>query len=144
METLQNELERANFSRDVALFRKHAQHELDEIRREAAEAYALDSEIDPVPDTAYRDAVSLLETLFQSGIPKPDLSWAEDGSLSFEWYPEEGIATVGVYGDNLVIYTVFFEEKRQLEGICELSDAPMLSNFLATLANILFQFGNLH
>ena len=46
---------------------------------------------------------------------------------------------MGIYGDNLVIYTVFFEEKRQIEGICELSDTPMLSGFLTTLSNILFK-----
>lgn len=114
-----------------------AHRQLKEVRHEAEEAYALDDEIDRVPESAYNEVLFLLEILFHSGIPTPDISWAEDGSLSLGWYPGEGIVTMGIYGDNLVIYTAFFEEKRQIEGICELSDIQMLSGFLATLLNIL-------
>ena len=67
----------------------------------------------------------------------PEISWAEDGSLSLGWYPDEGMVTLGIYGDDLVIYNAFFEERRQFEGICELSDTPMLSGVLTTLTNIL-------
>lgn len=112
---------------------------LNEIRHEAEEACTLDNEIGQIPETAYDDALVLLRRIFRSGIPMPELSWAEDGSLSFTWFPGEGIATMGIYGDNIVIYTAFFEEKRQIEGICELSDTPMLSGFLTTLSNILFK-----
>ena len=59
----------------------------------------------------------------------PDIGWAEDGSLGLEWRPEGGIATMGIYGDKLVIYGAFFEEKRQVEGICTLSDTSMLLGF---------------
>ena len=104
--------------------------QLDAIRQEAEEAYHFDNEIDPVPDSAYDEALSLLERLFHSGVSMPDIGWAEDGSLGFEWRPEGGIATMGIYGDNLVIYTVFFGEKRQVEGICTLSDIVMLVSFL--------------
>lgn len=115
-----------------------ADRQLQEVRQEAEEAYTLGKEIDPIPEVAYNEVRFLLEILFDFGIPTPDLSWAEDGSLSLGWYPGEGTITMGIYGDNLVIYTAFFEEKRQLEGICELSDARLLSGFLTTLVNILF------
>ncbi len=118
-------------------FQECLRRKLEEIRQEAEEAYTLDNEIDPVPESAYNDALFLLEEFFHFDVPTPDLSWAEDGSLSLGWYPGEGTATMGIYGDNLVIYTVFFEEKRQFEGICELSDTPMLSGFLTMLGNIL-------
>lgn len=137
METLQNNLNFHLPSADKALFRKHIQGELKEMRQEAAEAYASDNEIDPVPDSAYDDASDLLEILFDRHIPMPDIGWAEDGSLGFEWRPEGGIATMGIYGDKLVIYGAFFEEKRQIEGICQLSDTIMLSGFLETLVNLL-------
>lgn len=107
-----------------------ARKQLDAIRQEAEEAYVSDNETDPVPDSAYDDALSLLEMLFHSGVSMPDIGWAEDGSLGFEWRPEDGIATMGIYGDNLVIYTAFFGEKRQVEGICTLSDIVMLVSFL--------------
>lgn len=114
------------------------QQQLYEIRQEAEEAFSLDSEIDPIPESAYDDAFLLLQIFFHLGIPLPDISWAEDGSLSLGWYPEEGIVTMGIYGDNLIIYTAFFEEKRQLEGICELSDTILLSGFLTILVGFLF------
>ncbi len=122
---------------DKVLFRKQVQRELDEIRQEAEEAYTLDNEIDPVPDSAYNDTLVLLKFLCNYNLPMPDFSWAEDGSLSVGWYPDNGMVTMGIYGDNLVIYNAFFEEKRQFEGICELSDTAVLSGFLTTLANIL-------
>ena len=120
-----------SFSLDNAL------RELKDIRQEAEEAYALDNEIDPVPESAYDDALLLLKMLFDYNIPMPDISWAEDGSLGFEWRPKSGVATMGVYGDKLVIYDAFFEEKRQIEGICSLLDTAMLSGFLITLLNLL-------
>ena len=122
---------------DKMLFRKQVQRELDEIRQEAEEAYALDKEIDPIPDSAYNDTLVLLEMLCNYKLPMPEVSWAEDGSFSIGWYLDEGIITMGIYGDDLVIYNAFFEEKRQFEGICALSDTPMLSGFLKMLTNIL-------
>ena len=107
-----------------------AQQQLEEIRQEAIEASALDNEIDPVPDQAYDDARSLLKMLSHYNVPMPEIGWAEDGSLGFEWRPENGIATMGVYGDNHVIYGAFFHDKRQVEGICSLSDTAMLQGFL--------------
>ena len=109
------------------------QQRLNEIHQEAEEANALDDEIDPVPNSAYNDAILLLEMLFACDIPMPDIGWAEDGSLGFEWRPDGGIATMGLYGDNLVIYTAFFGEERQVEGVCALSDTAMLIGFLTML-----------
>ena len=122
---------------DEALFTKHAQ-QLAAICQEAEEAWTLDNEIDPIQDSAYDDAYLLLQKLLQRNIPMPEIGWAEDGSLGFEWRPGNGIATMGIYGDSLVIYGAFFEDKRQVEGICALSDTAMLSGFLATL-NLLFK-----
>ncbi len=137
MENIQREHDLPLPPADKALFRKQVQRELDEIRQEAEEAYTLDNEIDLVPDSAYDDASVLLEILCNYKLPMPEVSWAEDGSLSVGWYPDNGMVTMGIYGDNLVIYNAFFEEKRQFEGICELSDSPVLSGFLTTLTNIL-------
>ncbi|RKU31385.1 hypothetical protein C6497_02510 [Candidatus Poribacteria bacterium] len=137
METGQKEHDILLPPTNKVLFRKQMQSELDEIRQEAEEAYALDNEIDPVPDSAYDDTYYLLDILFDNNVPMPDFGWTEDGSLGLEWRPKKGIATIGIYGDNLVIFGAFFEENRQVEGICELSDTPMLSSFLTTLLNIL-------
>lgn len=119
-------------------FNKKVQRELGEGRREAAKAYLLEREIDPVPDSAYKDLSSLIAVL-PEGIPTPDLSWAEDGSLSLGWHPEDGIVTMGIYGDKLVIYGAFFNNKRELNGICPLSDSILLPNFLTVLSELFHQ-----
>ena len=115
-----------------------ALQQLEEIRQEVEEASASDNEIDPIPESAYDDAHSLLKMLSHYNVPMPDIGWAEDGSLGFEWRPENGIATMGVYGDNHVIYGAFFNDKRQVEGICALSDTTLLRGFLMTLLNLSF------
>ena len=137
METLQNKLDFPLPPTDKSLFKKHIQRELDTVRKEAEDVYALDNEINPIPGSAYNDTLVLLEILCNYELPMPEISWAEDGSLSIGWYLDKGIITMGIYGDNLVIYNGFFEEKRQFEGICELSDMPMLSGFLKMLTSIL-------
>lgn len=114
-----------------------AKRQMDKTRQEAMEALALDNEIDPIPDSAYDDAYSLLCLLFRYNVPMPDIGWAEDGSLGFEWRPESGIVTMGVYGDNLVIYGAFFDEKRKVEGISAISDTALLRGFIATLSSLL-------
>ena len=52
-----------SFSLDDAL------RELKDIRQEAEEVYAWDNEIDPVPESAYDDALLLLKMLFNCNIP---------------------------------------------------------------------------
>ena len=126
-----------DLDREYESYQQTSKVRLNEVRREAEEAYTSDNTIDPIPKTAYNDALVLLGGVFRAGIPMPEFSWAEDGSLSLTWFLKGGLATMGLYGDNIVIYSVFFEEKRQAEGICELSDTPMLSGFLVILSNIL-------
>ena len=109
--------------------------ELQEVREDAEEAYASDDQIDPVPDSAYVDAHVLLELLHRN-LPMPDMMWSEDGGLGFEWRPGSGIATISLYGDNLAIYGAFFDDKRQVDGICSLSDTVLLQGFLTTLRNL--------
>ena len=114
-----------------------AKRQIEKTRQEAMEALALSNEIDPIPDSAYDDANSLLYLLSRYNVPMPDIGWAEDGSLGFEWRPENGIVTMGVYGDNLVIFGAFFDEKRKVEGICTLSDTALLRGIIVTLSSLL-------
>ncbi len=137
METGQKEHNLTLPPTDKTLFRKQVQRELDEIRQEAENAYALDNEIDPVPDSAYDQTSGLLEKLSSFKIPMPHIGWAEDGSIGLEWRPEGGIVTMGIYGDNDVIYGAFFQENRQVDGVCNLSDTALLEGFLETLKRLI-------
>ena len=66
----------------------------------------MDNEIDPVPDSAYDDTFYILEILFDSNVPMPDMGWLVDGGIGLEWCSQhfEGIGTISIYGDNKVIY----------------------------------------
>lgn len=44
---------------------------------------------------------------------------------------------MGIYGDDDVIYGAFFQENRQVDGVCSLSDAILLEGFLKILKNLL-------
>lgn len=112
-----------------------ALQELEETRQEAEEAYASEDQIDPVPNSAYDDARMLLNILHRN-VPMPDIGWAEDGSIGFEWRPGDGIATMSIYGDNLVIFGAFFSDKREFDGICSLSDTVLQDGFVSTLRNL--------
>ena len=118
-----------SFSMDDAL------RELKDIRQEAEEAYAWDNEIDPVPESAYDETLSLLKGMLHN-TPMPDMMWSEDGGIGLEWRPGNGIATMSLYGDGLVVYGAFFNNKREISGICALSDPAFLPGFLTTLSRL--------
>ncbi len=111
------------------------ERQLEEIRRDAEEAYRLDNGIDLVPKSAYEDARRLIMEIYHE-IPMPDIMWSEDGAIGLEWRPGNGIATMSLYGDKLVIYGAFFSNERQVEGVCALSDTVLLQGFLTTLSNL--------
>ena len=109
--------------------------ELEDIREEVEETCAAVDNVKAVPESAYDETISLLEQI-QGNIPMPDIMWSEDGGIGLEWRPGNGIATMSLYGDNHVIYGAFFNDKREVEGICSLSDTVLLQGFLTTLRNL--------
>ena len=135
MKILQDNLDLPLLPADRSLLRKHIQRELKEIRQEAAEAYASDNEIDPVPDSAYDDASDLLEILFDHRIPMPDIGWLMDGGIGFEWRSQyvKGIGTMSIYGDNKVIYGASLGSGHKDKGTCELTDLVKLVRFFPML-----------
>ena len=120
---------------DQHFFSVNARQQMEEIRQEAMEAHASNNEMDPIPDSAYEEALSLLKQMPRN-VPMPDIMWTEDGGIGLEWRPENGIVTMSLYGDNHVIYGAFFCDKREVEGICTLSDTALLRGFLTTLRNL--------
>lgn len=141
METAQNDLSVQLPPTDKALFRKHIQRELKEIRQEVAEAYASDNEIDLVPDSAYDDASNLSEILFDHRIPMPDIGWLVDGGIGFEWRSQQvkGIGTMSIYGDKKVIYGASLGSGHKEKGTCALTDLVQLTGFLSTLKTLCSQ-----
>lgn len=108
------------------------QRELVDIRAEVEETCAVADNVKAVPESAYEETLSLLKQL-QHNIPMPDMMWLEDGGIGVEWRPGNGISTMSIYGDNLVIYGAFFSNTREFDGICSLSDTVLLDGFVTPL-----------
>ena len=111
------------------------------MRQEAEEACATDNDIDPVPDSAYRDAYLLLEILFNYDVPTADIGWLMDGGIGFEWRSTDskGIATMSIYGDNQVVYGASLGNRNEVKGTCLLTDLASLVRFLPTLKVLCLQ-----
>ena len=141
METGQKEHDLPLPPADKALFRKQVQRELDETRQEVEEAYALDNEIDHVPESAYRDAYLLLEILYDYDVPMADIGWLMDGGIGFEWRSTDGkgIGTMSIYGDNQVVYGASLGSTRKIKGTCLLTDLVLLIRFLPMLKTLCSQ-----
>ena len=135
MATLQNELEFSRPPADKVLFRKHIQRELDEIRKEVEETCAVGEDVYRVPESAYEETFSFLEQMSRD-IPMPDMMWLEDGGIGLEWRPGNGIATMSLYGDGLVVYGAFYSKNREISGVCPVADAAFLQGFLTTLTRL--------
>ena len=118
---------------DEGTFRYSIKRELAELYKKEDGVYAKDSIIDAMPEAAYNDALFLLEFLFNSGVPMPNINRTKHGSLSLSWYPEEGTAKMELCGDGLVVYNAFFDEDRQDEGACVLTDIAALDELLGAL-----------
>ena len=118
---------------DVGTFRSSIKHELMELYQNVEETHTLDSEIGTTPETAYNDALFLLEFLFNSSIPMPNIERTKHGNLSLKWSPEEGTVKMSLCGDGLVVYNAFSDEDRQDEGACVLADPAALDELLGAL-----------
>ena len=112
-----------------------AEEQLLELREEVAESRALDTEIEPVPDTAYTGARCLLHILFKGNLPVPDIGWVIDGGIGFEWRSSDGkgIATMSIYGEHQIVYGVSSESVDRISGECALSDFVPLGRFFSIL-----------
>ena len=117
---------------DKGLFTEQVLRELADIREEVEEACSLDSGTAPVPDSAYEETLTFLQQMSRD-IPIPDIIWLEDGGIGLEWRPGDGIATMSLYGDGLVIYGATWKGSRKISGTCPLSDPVLLPHFLNVL-----------
>ena len=122
-----------NARTDQTSFRHYVKQEFSKIRKKIAEPAVEDRDFFPTPDLVFNDALFLMETLFTSGIPTPDILWTEDGILNFKWHLEDGVAMLEVYGDGLVVYNVTRDDERPDEVSFTLTDTASLQDCLVRL-----------
>ncbi len=118
-------------------FRSCIRRELVELHNNTENAIKLDSEIPDVPETAYNDALFLLEVIFNSNIPIPNINATKQGSLTLKWHTADGTANMDLCGNGLVVYHAFSDEDRKDEGACQLSDTAALDELFGALRCIL-------
>ena len=114
-------------------FRSSLQRELFEIQIKAQNTLPTYSESAKIPDTAYNDTLFLLEIMYNTGIPIPDINRTNHGSISLKWYSENGAAFMELCGDGLVVYTAYSDEDSKDDGACLLSDTAALDELLESL-----------
>ena len=116
------------------------QQQLKQIRQEVNEVCELDDEAEPIPESAYNEAIFLLNVL-RPFLPLPDIMWLEDGGIGLEWRSKngKGISTMSIYGDNHIIYGASLDGTRRVKGTFTLFNLAPLENFLTMLINFHFQ-----
>ena len=126
------------FEEDKSFTReKQIVEELNEVREEVKETCEIDSDVSPVPEQAYEEALNLLKRM-HSDVPVPDIMWLERGGIGLQWNPENSIVTMSLYGDNHVNFVAILGKQHEIAVTCPLSDQLLLPSFLETLP-ILFQ-----
>ncbi len=126
-----------NTRTDQTSFRHYVKQEFSKIRKEITESAIEDQDFFPAPDLVFNDALFLMETLFISGIPTPDIRWTEDGILNFKWHLEDGVAMLEVYGDGLIVYNATLNDERPDEASFTLTDTASLQDCLVRLNRLL-------
>lgn len=86
-----------------------------------------------IPDTAYNDTLFLLEIMYNTGIPIPNINRTNHGSISLQWHTEDGAAIMELCGDGLVVYNAYSDEDSKDDGACLLSDSAALDELLGSL-----------
>lgn len=117
-------------------FRSSMRRELVELQKHSEHPLPLESKIQVAPESAYNDALFLLEIMYHSSIPIPDISPTNHGSLSLKWFAEDSTATMELCGDGLVVYNAYFDEDSKDDGACLLSDTAALNELLSALSRV--------
>jgi hypothetical protein len=117
------------------------QQQLKQIRQEVNEVCNLDDEAESIQESAYDEAIFLLNVL-RPFLPLPDIMWLEDGGIGLEWRSknDKGISTMSIYGDNHVIYGASLDDTRRVKGTFTLNNLAPLTRFLTMLINFHFQY----
>lgn len=123
-------------TKDFNSFRSSIKHELVELYHKTNTFITTETNLGSNPVSAYNDALYLLEILFNSAIPIPQINQTKQGSISLKWYTEQGTATMDLCGNGLVIYDVFADEDLYAEGSCVLTESTSLDELLGSLRNI--------
>lgn len=114
-------------------FRSSMRRELVELEKHSEHTLPLESKIQLVPESAFNDTLFLLEIMYHTGIPIPDINRTNHGSISLQWHTEEGAAIMELCGDGLVVYNAYSDKDSKDDGACLLSDSAALDELLGSL-----------
>ena len=101
---------------------------LEKVRAEAEEERRLDSELDAIPETAYKDVEGFFKAIHKSDygafgkiIPLPDIMPLDDGEIGLEWRNGQKIFTLSFGGDEHIVFAGILSEESRVRGILTFS-----------------------
>lgn len=101
---------------------------LQEVRVEAQEERKFDSELDPVPETAYKDVGRFLRGIYTSDygsngrlMSLADIMPLDNGAIGIEWREGQKIFTLSFAGDEHMVFAGIFSEESKVRGVLTFS-----------------------
>ena len=109
----------------------------DQVKREAENAYLLDSDIEKVKDETYDDSAMVMEEIFKAGVSSPEVDWNEDGSINLSWFLKTGgTSTILLYGDDYAIYNAYLEKDNYVRSVCKIRGNSVFPKLIEILSDI--------
>ena len=110
---------------------------LDRVKREAEQAYLLDSDIEKIKDETYDDSAIVMEEIFKAGVSSPEVDWNEDGSINLSWFLKTGgTSTILLYGDDYAIYNAYLERDNYVRSVCKIRGNSVFPKLIEILSDI--------
>jgi hypothetical protein len=110
---------------------------LDQVKREAEQAYLLDSDIEKIKDETYDDSAIVMEEIFKAGVSSPEVDWNEDGSINLSWFLKTGgTSTILLYGDDYAIYNAYLERDNYVRSVCKIRGNSVFPKLIEILSDI--------
>lgn len=107
---------------------------LQKVRAEAEEERRLDSELDAIQETAYKDVDRFLRTVYASDygtigrlVSLADIMPLDNGEIGLEWREEQKIFTLSFGGDGHIVFAGVFSSEHHARGILSFSDPHFIT-----------------
>ena len=107
---------------------------LRKVREESEEKIKLDSKLDPIPRSAYKDTERFLKAVnnayigaFGQMVRFPELMPLNNADIGLEWRDGQKIFTLSIGGDGHVVFAGVFGPQSKIRGIFTFSPPHILS-----------------
>ena len=107
---------------------------LEKVRAEAEEERRLDSELDAIHETVYKDVDRFLRTIYASDygtigrfVSLADIMPLDNGEIGLEWREGQNIFTLSFGGDGHIVFAGIFSAENHARGILTFSTPHLIA-----------------